>query len=138
MVLKTMTETNIDIGNKATETLERVYGYYDPTHKTTETGVVFRTYFGLRQFYITGGFDNRLLLLEDAREIMECSREWHWGHHWDLHLRLMSSLIHNLRLNPTLLESIPVTSDVGWCKTGRLNKHEQSWLKIVRSVNASR
>lgn len=137
MVLN-MTNNVIDIGNDAEDTVRQVYGYYDPTPKTTVDGLVFRTYFGLRQYYVTGGFDNRLLSLSDRKEIRHLSRQYKWEHQWDLPMRLMQALIHNLRLKPDMLEAIPVTNDVRWSRGGGLSSNEKIWLAIVTSVNTNR
>lgn len=133
-----MSNNVIDIGNKMDHQVYRVFGYYEPTPKTTIDGHAFKTYFGLRQFYITRGFDTKLLSLTDQKEIQTLSRRYKWSHRWDLSMLLMQALIHNIRLNPHVMEGIPVTADITWCKPDGLNRNEKAWLDIVKSVNANR
>lgn len=133
-----MSEKTLNIGIDAEQHVCRVFGYYDPTPKTTVDGLVFKTYFGLRQYYITGGFDSRLLSLTDPKEIQQLSRQYKWSHMWDLSMLLMQALIHNIRLNPSLADNIPATAKVVWKKRGELNRNEKAWLEIVKSVNSGR
>lgn len=128
----------IDIGAEAEDDVRQVFGYYDPTPKATVDGLVFRTYFGLRQYYVTGGFDNRLLSLTEVKEIQSLSRQYQWEHHWDLTMRLMQALIHNLRLKPHVVAHIPVTDSIVWVKDSTLNRSEAVWVDIVKSVNTNR
>jgi len=125
----------IDIGEKATLDIQNVLGYYAPQRRTTESGLVFMTYFGLRQYHITGGFDERLLVLEDRAVILETSREWKWKHVGDLRIRLMAALLHNIRLNHSIVSHITPDDCLKWARsTPKLNEQELVWLDIVRSV----
>ena len=125
----------IDIGENAPLDIQKALGYYAPSNRATEGGLVFRTYFGLRQYYISGGFDNRLLMLEDADAILATSREWKWTHVSDLRMRLMAALLHNVRLNHSVVSHIKPEDHVEWLRrTPKLTKQEQAWLEIVRSV----
>lgn len=133
-----MSEKTLDIGINAEQRVRQVFGYYDPTPKTTVDGLVFKTYFGLRQYYVTGGFDSRLLSLSDPKEIQQLSRQYKWTHMWDLSMLLMQALIHNIRLHPALVDDIPATAKVVWRKRDGLNRNEKAWLEIVKSVNSGR
>lgn len=128
-------KSSIDIGEQSPLDIQGVLGYYADTNKSTESGLVFKTYFGLRQFYITGGFDTRLLTLTDPKEILSTSREWKWNHVGDLRLRLMAALLHNTRLNHSIVAHIGPDDVIGWHRRSpKLNKHELAWIDIVRAV----
>lgn len=125
----------IDIGEKAALDIQNVLGYYAPMRRTTESGLVFMTYYGLRQYLITGGFDERLLMLEDKEEILETSRERKWKHVGDLRIRLMAALLHNVRLNHSIVSHITTDDCLKWVRSvPKLNEQERVWLDIVRSV----
>ena len=125
----------IDIGENASLDIQKVLGYYAPSNRTTESGLIFKTYFGLRQYYISGGFDNRLLTLEDPKIILETSRERKWAHVDDLRMRLMAALLHNVRLNHSVVSHIKPEDHLEWLRRSpKLTKQEQAWIEIVRSV----
>lgn len=125
----------IDIGDKAPEALQNVLGYYAPLRRTTESGLVFKTYYGLRQYLITGGFDERLLTLEDRAEIQEISRGHKWNHVGELRIRLMAALLHNVRLNHAVVSDITSEDCLKWVRSSpKLSDQEKVWLDIVRSV----
>lgn len=125
----------IDIGEKAPEELQNVLGYYAPLRRTTESGLVFMTYYGLRQYLVTGGFDERLLSLEDRMEIQEISRGHKWNHVGELRIRLMAALLHNVRLNHSIVSGIMPEDCLKWARsTPKLSDQERVWLDIVRSV----
>lgn len=135
-----MLNTNIiDIGEKAPLDIQNVLGYYAPMRRTTENGVIFMTYFGLRQYFVTGGFDSRLLAMEDPELILNTSREHKWRHVGDLRLRLMGALVHNVKLNHAVVEHIKPEHTLTWICRGRprLSKQEVAWLEIVRAVVGS-
>lgn len=125
----------IDIGENASVDIQNVLGYYAPSNRTTESGLIFKTYYGLRQYYVSGGFDNRLLTLEDPAEILATSRERKWTHVGDLRMRLMAALLHNVRLNHSVVSHVKPEDCLEWLRRSpKLNKQEQAWLEIVRSV----
>jgi hypothetical protein len=125
----------IDIGENAPLIIQNVLGYYAPSNRATESGLIFKTYYGLRQYYVSGGFDNRLLTLEDPKEILACSRERKWTHVGDLRMRLMAALLHNVRLNHSVVSHVKPDDSLEWLRRSpKLNKQEQAWLEIVRSV----
>lgn len=127
--------STIDIGESASLDIQNVLGYYAPSNRTTESGLIFKTYYGLRQFYVSGGFDNRLLKLEDPKEILATSRENKWTHVGDLRMRLMAALLHNVRLNHSVVSHVKPEDHLEWLRRSpKLNKQEQAWLEIVRSV----
>jgi len=102
----------------------------------TESGLMFMTYFGLRQYIVTGGHDERLLELADREAIMETSRERRWRHVEDLRLRLMAALVHNVRLKQDLVFShIGFEDTLIWTRESTtISDQERMWLGIVRSV----
>ena len=89
----------IDISHNADDEISLLFNYYDTRAKITESGIVFKTYYGLRQYYVTGGYDQRLLIADDPTEITVLSREHKWCHVPDLRIKLMAALICNLKLN---------------------------------------
>ncbi len=125
----------IDIGEGGSPDIQNVLSYYAPANRTTESGLIFKTYYGLRQYYVSGGFDSRLLMLEDPKEILNTSRESKWQHVGDLRMRLMAALLHNVRLNHVVVSHVKPEDHLEWLRrTPKLNKQEQAWLEIARSV----
>lgn len=133
-----MSKIIVDIG-VADSAAQRLFGYYHPQLKSTPSGSLFTTYFGLRQFYIVNGADRELLTMDDPKEILSRSRKYKWKQVWDLHLKLSSVLIYNMRKYPELVHDIPSDSRIVWNNEGNeLNYREQSWLEIVQKVNMMR